>query len=127
SKVTELSPSLDFYVRDWTDSASSGDTGLEPSTHPVFYQTSDVWNRRGTLPGTPFVNDQPANEPAGNGDLDIGDNWTFARIRRNSSGSAETVTAHFLVSKFGTGSNYVDATSMDPDVTLSGPDPTVSF
>jgi hypothetical protein len=126
-KVTELSPDLDFYVRDWTDSASSGDTGLEPSTHPVFYHTSDVWNRRGTLPGTPFVNDQPANEPAGNGDLDIGDNWTFARIRRNSSGSAETVTAHFLVSKFGTGSNYVDATSMDPDVTISGPDPTVSF
>jgi hypothetical protein len=127
-KVTELAPANDFYVRDWTDSATSGDNGLEPSTHPVFYATSDVWNRRGTLPGTPFVNDQPNSEAAGNGAGIIGDNWAFARIRRNAtSAGSQTVTAHFLVSKFGTGSNYVDATVVDPDVTFFGPDPTVTF
>lgn len=127
-KITELSPSLDFYVRDWTDNPASGDTGLEPSTHPIFYTTSDVWNRRGTLPG-PFPNDQPSSEPAGNGAGIVGDNWAFARIRRNAPGSAsQTVTAHFLVSKFGTGSNYVDWSSGDPDVFMSPPpDPTVTF
>jgi hypothetical protein len=126
-KVTELSPANDFYVRDWTDSPTSGDSGLEPSTHPVFYATSDVWNRRGTLPGT-FVNDQPPSEPAGNGAGIIGDNWAFARIRRNAvSAGSQTVTAHFLVSKFGTGSSYVDATVFDPSVTFFGPDPTVTF
>jgi hypothetical protein len=127
-KSQELATGLDFYVRDWTDSPTSGDTGLEPSTHPLFYITSDVWNRRGTLTGAPFPNDQPVNEPAGNGPGNIGDNWAFARIRRNAtSAAAQTVTAHFLVSKFGTGSNYVDASSADPDVTFFGPDPTVTF
>src|SRR5207247_7393877 len=115
------------YVRDWTDSPTSGDTGVEPSTHPVFYATSDVWNRRGTLPGS-FPNDQPENESAGNGLLDVGDNWAFARLRRNQAAAApQTGTAHFLVSKLGTGSNYVDASSADPDVTFPDPDPTVTF
>ncbi|TML86695.1 MAG: hypothetical protein E6G08_11635 [Actinobacteria bacterium] len=125
--VSALGPGDDFYVRDWTDSPTSGDTGVEPSTHPVFYATSDVWNRRGTLPGS-FPNDQPENEDAGNGLLDVGDNWAFARIRRNQTAAAsQTVTAHFLVSKLGTGSNYVDAGSADPDVTFPDPDPTVTF
>lgn len=128
-KVETVAPEDDFYVRDWTDNATTGDTGLEPSTHPVFYTTADVWNRRGTLTGEPFTNDQPANEPAGNGAGNIGDNWAFARVRRNelpASGS-QTVTAHFLVSKLGTGSNYVDASSADPDVTFVGADPTLTF
>ena len=125
--VSALATGDDFYVRDWTDSPTSGDSGVEPSTHPVFYATSDVWNRRGTLPGS-FPNDQPDNEPAGNGAGAVGDNWAFARIRRNQpSGAAQTVNAHFLVSKFGTGSNYVDASSGDPDVTFPDPDPTVTF
>jgi hypothetical protein len=119
-KSQELATGLDFYVRDWTDGPASGDTGLEPSTHPLFWTTSDVWNRRGTLPGTPFPNDQPANEPAGNGPGNIGDNWAFARIRRNApSAGTQTVKAHFLISQFGVGSNYVNA---DP-----APDPTVAF
>lgn len=127
--VEGISPEDDFYVRDWTDSITSGDTGLEPSTHPVFYSTSDVWNRRGTLTGEPFASDQPANEPAGNGAGNIGDNWAFARIRRNAlpTSGSQTVTAHFLVSKLGTGSNYVDSSSADPDVSFTGPDPTVVF
>jgi hypothetical protein len=125
--VAEESAGDDFYVRDWTDSPTSGDNGAEPSTHTVFWATSDVWNRRGTLDGSPFPNDQPANEDAGNGAGNIGDNWAFARIRRNSGGQAATVTAHFLVSKFGTGSNYVDNSSIDPDVILDAVDPTITF
>jgi hypothetical protein len=35
------------------------------------------------------------------------------------------VTAHFLVSKFGTGSNYVDSSSGDPDVTFPDLDPVI--
>ncbi len=126
-EVTTVDPSDDFYVRDWTDSPTSGDNGAEPSTHPVFYASSDVWNRRGTLPGT-FPSDQPENEDAGNGAGNLGDNWAFARIRRNAASvTAQAVQAHFLVSKFGTGSNYVDSTSGDPDVTFVDPDPTVNF
>ncbi|HSS52382.1 MAG TPA: hypothetical protein VLX28_25850 [Thermoanaerobaculia bacterium] len=127
-RTTELAAADDFYVRDWTDGPGNGDTGLEPSTHSVFYATSDVWNRRGTLPGT-FVNDQPPSEPAGNGAGIVGDNWAFARIRRNAlpvSGT-KTVTAHFLISKFGTGSNYVAAGVADPDLSFPDPDPTVNF
>jgi len=123
-----VAPSNDFYARDWTDNPASGDNGAEPSTHAVFYATSDVWNRRGTLPG-PFPNDQPQNEDAGNGAGNIGDNWAFARIRRNAAAAAgsQDVSAHFLVSKFGTGSNFGDASSGDPDVTFTGPDPVVTF
>lgn len=125
-KVADVTPENDFYVRDWTDNPASGDTGLEPSTHSVFYATSDVWNRRGTLPGN-FPNDQPDSENAGNGAGNIGDNWAFARIRRNAPGSgSQNVTAHFLVSKFGTGSNFVDG-SVDPDVSFPDPDPTITF
>lgn len=127
-KVAGVTAADDFYVRDWTDNPTSGDTGLEPSTHAVFYATSDVWNRRGTLAG-PFPNDQPSNEDAGNGAGNLGDNWAFARIRRNApaASGSKTVTAHFLVSKFGTGSNYVDAGSADPDVAFPDPDPMVIF
>jgi hypothetical protein len=127
-KIVTVAPEDDFYVRDWTDSATSGDNGAEPSTHNVFYHTSDVWNRRGTLPGT-FVNDQPPNEDAGNGAGNVGDNWAFARIRRNApaASGSQTVTAHFLVSKFGTGSSYVDSTSGDPDLSFPDPDPTITF
>jgi hypothetical protein len=125
--VTTVEATDDFYVRDWTDSPTSGDNGVEPSTHPQFYVNSDVWNRRGTLPGG-FANDQPDNESAGNGAGNVGDNWAFARVRRNvASAGPQNVTAHFLVSKFGTGSAYVDATSGDPDVTFIDPDPIVPF
>src|SRR6185369_12656173 len=116
----------DFYVRDWTSSPASGDNGVQPSTNPVFYQTSDVWNRRSIDPGT-FPNDQPDNEDAGNGDLAKGDNWAFTRVRRNTSGSAATVTARFLVSKFGVGSPYVDSTQPDADASFPDPDPTLSY
>ena len=121
-EVSPVSTANDFYVRDWTTDGTHADNGVEPSTNTNFYSTSDVWNRRGTTPG-PFVNDQPSNEDAGNGAGNIGDNWAYVRVRRNAAGSAQTVNAHFLVSRFGTGSNYVDSTSGDPNVTFLDPDP----
>lgn len=127
-RVSEVAAAADFYTRDWTDNVTTGDNGVEPSTNPVFWATSDVWNRRGTLSGEPFVNDQPAGEDAGNGAGNIGDNWAFARIRRNAlpASGNQQVTAHFLVSKFGAGSNYQDAATTDPAVP-GGPAPTVTF
>ncbi len=124
-EIETVSSADDFYVRDWTDDVTHGDNGAEPSTHSNFYSFSDVWNRRGTTAG-PFVNDQPTNEDAGNGVGNIGDNWAFARVRRNASGPVKSVTAHFLVSRFGTGSNYVDATSGDPNVTFPDPDSVIT-
>ena len=96
----------DFYVRDWTTSAALHDTGLEPSTHSVFYATSDVWNQR-TNAAPVFVADQPQNQDPQN---DAG-NFAFARVSRNNSDSAETVTVEFLVAEFGTGSPYASVAS----------------
>ena len=101
-KVTAIGPGLsDFYVRDWTDNASTHDTGLEPSIRPVFYVASDVWNQRTNATPT-FVSDVPQNEDPQN---DAG-NFAFARISRNATGGAETVNVEFLVAEFGTGSPY---------------------
>ena len=60
-KVTQIGGGVgsDYYVRDWTDTATVHDNGLEPSTNPVFYASSDVWNQRTNAAPT-FVNDQPA-------------------------------------------------------------------
>ena len=116
-KVTEIAEEADFYVRDWTANPTSRDTGLEPSTNPVFYATSDVWNRRTNAPGGFNANDQPLNEDPQM--VTAGDNFGFARIHRNAGGTVETVTAHFLYSEFGTGSNYQNAGTT--------PDPTISF
>src|SRR5262249_43834073 len=93
-KATDLAAASDFYVRDWTDSATSGDTGLEPSTHTVFWETSDVWNRRANAPGKFNANDQPQSEDAQSGSG--GSNFAFVRVRRNAKGTAETVTARLL-------------------------------
>ncbi len=116
-RVLELPPESDFYVRDWTSSPTNRDTGLEPSTNPVFYINSDVWNRRSNAPGGFNANDQPQSQDPQM--ISLGDNFAFAHVARNASGTAEVVTAHFLVSEFGTGSNYQHA----------GPaaDPTISF
>ena len=117
-RFTELDLDDDFYVRDWTDSATSGDNGVEPSTHPVFYATSDVWNRRQNKPGPFNANDQPTNEYPKMGPGNSGKNFGFVRVRRNASGSAANVTAHFLVSPFGCGSPYQNA-GTDPDLNIA--------
>jgi hypothetical protein len=113
----------DVYVRDWTQTTATFDNGAEPSTNAVFYNTSDVWNHGTNAPGTPNANGwyDTDNMFAGAGAL--GDNFAFVRVHRNTSGSAATVTAHFLVSPFGTGSAYQDAgTTADPTLTFAATD-----
>jgi hypothetical protein len=127
-RISSTDTARDFYVRDWTDSAISGDDGAEPSTHAVFYSTSDVWNQRSNVAPTFNANDQPNNEPPGNGAGAAGDNWMFARVKRNASGAAQTVTTHFLYSEFGTGSNYQDAGNpLGTDVAFGAADTSVTM
>jgi hypothetical protein len=129
--VIEVLASADFYVRDWTLSPTNGDNGAEPSTQLDFWGDSDVWNQNSTsTPLPPNSNDVPQTENA----LAGANNYGFARIRRNElpaagSGSV-SVTAHFLISEFGTGSNFVDdffSDPSDPDVTFITGDVSVSF
>ncbi len=129
--VEEVPASSDFYVRDWTDSFASGDDGTEPSTQVDFWNDSDVWNQSSSnVPFPPDADDVPHTENAQAG----ADNYGFARVRRNqlpAAGSGPTtVSAHFLVSEFGTGSNFVDnvfSDPSDPDVTFPNPDVTATF
>lgn len=107
----------DFYVRDWTNSATVFDQGLEPSANAVFYATSDVWNRRSNTPGS-FINGQPQNENPQAGDGSKGDNFMFARISRNSGTGEQTVSAHFMFAEFGTGSPFTDC-SLEPDPSVT--------
>ena len=116
-KLVAVPPESDFYVRDWTDNPSSADTGVEPSTNPVFFSHSDVWNQRSDVAPTFDANDRPIHEDPRAGTGVAGRNWAFCRIHRNASGTTETVTAHFLVSEFGTGSSYQDAAlTADPTI-----------
>lgn len=117
-ELTELAREQDVFVADWTDSATAFDRGVEPSTEPVFYNRSDVWNRLANAPGAFDVFNRPQNELPQNGPGIFGDNFAFARIRRRGTGAAVAVTTHFLVSRFGTGSNYLDA-GTSPDLVVN--------
>jgi hypothetical protein len=109
-RMTAAPESADVYVRDWTDSPTSADNGASPSARTAFYVTSDVWNRR--LDGAhTLVNDQPAHQTPRNGSGAAGDNFLFTRVSRNGLTPAENVTARFLYSEFGTGSNFIEAGS----------------
>ena len=109
----------DVYVADWNDSTASHDTGIEPSSHAVFWTTSDVWNRQSNAAGGFNPLGGPNGQDARAGSGMAGNNYAFVRVRRNGSGSAANVTAHFLVSPFGTGSNFADAAAAaDPVVPL---------
>lgn len=107
----------DFYVRDWTDTATDNDSGIEPSTDPWFFTTSDVWNRRSNTAGGFDANDRPISQDPR--ETVSGSNYAFARVHRKGTGSAQTVSLHFLKSELGTGSNYQAAGA--------AADPTMSF
>ena len=66
-RLEDIPASADFYVADWTSSATSFDLGVEPSIEPVFYAFSDVWNRLSNAPGAFDANNRPANQEATNG------------------------------------------------------------
>ncbi len=117
-EAEQIPDNRDFYVRDWTTNTTTFDIGLEPSTNPIFYTTSDIWNRRSNTAGGFNGNDQPNNENPWISTS--GSNYAFARVHRKGTGVSETVTLHFLKSEFGTGSNYVDAnTTADPTLSFA--------
>jgi hypothetical protein len=103
-RISPINLNEDFYVRDWTNSSSDKDLGQEPSTNPVFFRTSDVWNRRSNTPGTFNANDQPDNQDPQ--PVTTGFNFAFTRVHRGVAGAATNVGMLFLKSEFGTGSNY---------------------
>jgi hypothetical protein len=120
-KVSEVESTTDLYIRDWTDSATVHDSGVEPSSNPWFFVNPDVWNRRSNAPGGFNANDQPVNQNPQMAAL--GSNFAFCRVFRNGSGTAENATAHFLYSEFGTGSNYQDANvTADPAIGFAAGD-----
>jgi len=110
-RVTATPADQDFYVRDWTDSAASGDNGAEQSTHANFHATSDIWNLPPNVVPTFNAQNQPVHQLPNNGTGPAGDNLMFSRIFRNTSGGAQTIKAHYMYSEFGVGSNYQDAGS----------------
>lgn len=116
-QVTEITDSNDFFVRDFTNSTTDFDPGLEPSTYPWFFVNSDVWNRRSNAAGGFNGNNQPQSEDPWQ--TTDGHNNAFARVHRKAAGAAQTVTLHYLYSEFGTGSNFLNANTTS--------DPTVSF
>lgn len=125
--LVEVPPSQNFYVRDWTASPTSYDQGQEPSTNPVWWTTSDVWNRLNNDPnGGGFnANNQPFEQIAQ--EATIGHNYAFARISREAaaaSGAADVqVTAQFLIADYGLGVPYTVIGSAAP-VTFHATDTT---
>lgn len=120
-QATELAENNDFFVRDFTNSVTDFDPGLEPSTYPWFYVNSDVWNRRSNAAGGFNANNQPQSEDPWQ-TID-GQNFAFARVHRKAAGAAQNVSLHYLYSEFGTGSNYVNAnTTADPTVSFGPAD-----
>jgi len=125
--LVEIPPSQNFYVRDWTASPTSYDLGQEPSTNPVWWTESDVWNRWNNDPnGGGFnANDQPFEQVAQ--EAAIGHNYAFARISREApaaSGSPDIqVTAQFLIADYGLGVPYTIIGSAAP-VTFHATDTT---
>jgi hypothetical protein len=103
--ITDL-PS-DFFVRDWTNGAADHDNGQEPSTNPIFYASSDVWNQSGSAP-EPLVNDWVLGDPP----VRTSSDFAFARISRRapaaSTAASVSVSVDFLMADFGLGVPFVD-------------------
>jgi len=125
--LVEVPPSQNFYVRDWTASPTSYDLGQEPSTNPVWWTESDVWNRLNDDPdGGGFnANNQPEEQIAQ--EASIGHNYAFARISREAAATAGSpdiqVTAQFLIADYGLGVPYTIIGSAAP-VTFAATDTT---
>jgi len=121
--VTNEPPSEDYYVRDWTASSTSHDNGEEPSTNPVWWTTSDVWNRITNTAGAFNASDQPDNQMAQ--DATSGHNFAFARVHRKAaapSGSPdEQVSTSFLFADYGLGVpyEYVTGSPLSSTATLT--------
>jgi len=124
--IAMVTPDNDFFVRDWTD-GSGHDPGLEPSTHPVFYTSSDVWNEPTNVSGSPAKTSAPMHA-----DPQPGPNFAFVRVGRKATaapGAADVqVTAHFLYSDFGAAMPYMDAGGgLPPVLTFHPADPELTL
>ena len=117
--VTNLPTTSDFYVRDWTTSATSHDNGEEPSNGPDWWTMSDVWNRLDNTNGGFNANDQPNQQNAQ--DATSGHNYAFVRVHRNAApgtGADVNVTARFVYADYGLGVPY-EYVSGSPLATLT--------
>jgi len=97
----------DFYVRDWNDTVTVFDNGVQPSTHANFWSTSDVWNQSTNAPATPG----PTGSVVGDPPSRSGSNFAFARVSRRapamSTAPSAMVTVNFLLSDYGLGNPFM--------------------
>ena len=97
-----IDPSGDFYVRDWT-SSTGADDGSEPSTDPIYWTTSDVWNQNTDVIPPLLAADAPTNSNPVSGSQN---NFAFARISRVSQGSEYPVYVQWFGADWGIGNNF---------------------
>ena len=101
---TDRVPS-DFYVRDWNASPNF-DNGGQPSTNPVFWANSDVWNQSTNTPAVPGPDGSVVGDPPSR----TGSNFVYARVSRRapaaSTAPPATVTVNFFLGDFGLGSGF---------------------
>jgi hypothetical protein len=92
----------DFYVRDWNASPQF-DNGQQPSTKPVFWATSDVWNQSTNVPAAPG----PDGSVLGDAPSRSGTNFAYARVSRRAAAASTapnaTVTVNFFLADYGSG------------------------
>ena len=97
----------DFYVRDWNQTLTTFDNGAQPSTNPVFWATSDVWNQNTTTAAAPGPDGSVVGDPPSRAES----NFVFARVSRRaaamSTAPAAPVTANFFFGDYGLGSPFV--------------------
>jgi hypothetical protein len=96
----------DFFVRDWNASPNF-DNGTQPSTNPVFWATSDVWNQSTGTAAAPGPDGSVLGDPPSR----AGSNFAYARVFRRapamSTAPDATVTANFFFGDYGLGSPFV--------------------
>ena len=96
----------DFFVRDWNASPNF-DNGAQPSTNPVFWATSDVWNQNSTTPEAAGPDGSVVGDPP----TRAGSNFAYARVSRRapatSTAPAAPVTVNFFYGDYGLGSAFV--------------------
>ncbi len=96
----------DFFVRDWNASPNF-DNGAQPSTNPIFWATSDVWNQSTGTPAAPGPDGSVVGDPPSR----AGSNFAYARVFRRapamSTAPDATVTVNFFFGDYGLGAPFV--------------------
>jgi len=96
----------DFYVRDWNASPNF-DNGAQPSTNPIFWANSDVWNQNTNTPAGPGPDGSVVGDPPSR----TGSNFVYAQVSRRapamSTAPTATVTVNFFFGDYGLGAAFV--------------------